>query len=62
MAKDKEFYCVYGKLVGEHNRSIKDFHKVTINNEEFYPFLANQYTGIICYKLKKIQILNNFYY
>lgn len=62
LVKNKEFYCVYGKLVGKHNQSIKDFHKVTINKEEFYPFLANQYPEITCYKLKKIQILNYFCY
>lgn len=62
LVKNKEFYCVYGKLVGKHDQSIKDFHKVTINKEEFYPFLANQYPEIICYKLKKIQMLDNFCY
>lgn len=60
LIKNKEFYCVYGKLTGKHDKSIKDFHKVTINKVGFYPFLANQYPGITCYKLKKIDIQDYF--
>lgn len=51
--KSKQFYVIYGKMIGEHNSRIKDFKPYKNNKESFYPFLANQYDGIVCYKAKK---------
>ena len=57
----KNFYHVYDKLLGEHNSSLQDFKKTTINKETFYPFLSgNEYKGITCYKMKKIEFENLF--
>ncbi len=61
-SKKIEFYAVYGKQKGRHNLSIVDFRETTINKETFYPFLANQYEGILCYKAKKINIKDLFIY
>ncbi len=52
--KNKEFYSVYGKRLGNHDSSFRDFHPVNENNEVYFPFLSNQYSGIICYKTKKV--------
>jgi hypothetical protein len=57
---EKKFYYVYGKLLsrdfsGDYKK-IKNFKKIIINNENFYPLLAGQYLndGIICYKMKSM--------
>lgn len=60
--KSKEFYVVYGKETGEHNPAIEDFHPVKNGRETYYPFLANQYPNIICYKMEKVDIKNYFLY
>lgn len=58
---DKEIFRVYGKLLdgdiidGAVRSSITDFTRVNINGESFYPVLVNRYSGIICYKAKKIR-------
>ena len=50
-----EFYDVYSKLLGSHDPLLEDFVSATRNSDTFYPFLAgNNYSGITCYKLKKI--------
>lgn len=58
--KKKTFYKVYGVLTEKEyigkNKKLKDFKKVKINNEVFFPLLVNRYMGIICYKMKKINI------
>lgn len=57
---EKKFYYVYDKLLSEafsgDYKGIKDFKKITINNEDFYPLLVGQYLndGIVCYKMKQI--------
>jgi len=55
----KEVYLVYGKLLSEANRidldALKDFKKINLQGEEFYPLLVGQYLkeGITCYKMKR---------
>jgi hypothetical protein len=56
----KSFYTVYDVLK-ENGKTYSDFELVTENGEEFYPFLsANQYPGIACYKMKKVNIEDFF--
>jgi len=55
----KEVYYVYEKLLlGKQNKEsfLKDFQKIDVDNETFFPLLTNQYLreGIKCYKMKKI--------
>ncbi len=51
-----EFYNVYDKLPGEHDSSLEDFIMTARNGESFYPFLSgNEYSGIVCYKMNKIE-------
>lgn len=46
---------VYGKVKGNSkDYTYNNFIKTKVENEEFYPFLTNQYSGIACYKMKKI--------
>lgn len=60
IAKKKEIYYVYDKLLVSPNNPInfktRDFSRIKINDEIFYPLLTNQYIeeGIICYKMKKL--------
>lgn len=52
--KEKEFYMITGKIKRKENApKLKDFKK----NESFYPLFVNQYEGILCYKMKKINYL-----
>lgn len=57
--QEKEFYVVYGKLDGKR-KGLSDFVEAKVNNEKFYPFMSNQYDGIVCYKMKKIKIEDLF--
>lgn len=61
-AKKSEFYVVYGKQIGNHDPTVVDFQEITMGAETFYPFLANQYPNILCYKAKKVDIKNYFLY
>lgn len=56
----KDFFVVYDKLGGEPDATFKDFTRKSINGETFYPFMSNQYPGIICYKMKKIKLEDLF--
>lgn len=56
--KDKEIYVVYAKKKG--NEKLQDFIQVKTNKEEYYPFMSNQYPGIACYKMKKINLEDLF--
>lgn len=54
----KKIYRVYGKLKktdfnGDIGR-LKDFEKVSVNGENFYPLLVGQYLGegTVCYKMR----------
>ena len=50
-----ELYGVYGKLFGEHDPSLRDFKLAKKDGELFYPPLSgDEYSGIVCYKMKKI--------
>lgn len=56
----KEYYFVYGKLLMDeytNSDNLKDFKKINIHNERFYPLLVCQYKkdGIMCYKMKKME-------
>jgi hypothetical protein len=56
----KNIYYVYGKLYRKgfpfYERKIKDFKKIKILGESFYPLLTKQYLSenIVCYKMKKM--------
>ncbi|MBP9690899.1 succinylglutamate desuccinylase/aspartoacylase family protein [Candidatus Woesebacteria bacterium] len=55
----KEFYYVYGRQT-QDGRTYKDFELVKNDEEEFYPFLSNQYPGIACYKMRRAEVVNQF--
>ena len=57
--KGKTFYNVYDKL-DEDGSNYADFTLTKKGDEEFYPFLANQYPKIACYKMKKINFEDTF--
>lgn len=59
---EAEFFAVYGKKEGKHNQKVTDFEQIEIDGEKFYPFLANQYPNILCYKTKKVHIKDYFLY
>jgi len=52
----KNIFKVYGKLIGKSDKVLKDFKLTKINNEEFYPLLVGQYKGVVCYKMRKIEL------
>lgn len=41
-------------------KSLRDFKKANRNNENFYPFMSNQYPDMACYKLKKVKFTELF--
>jgi hypothetical protein len=56
---DKEIFFVYGKLQSNEMKrkyNLKEFKKIKINNESFFPLLVNQYLkdGVVCYKMRQI--------
>lgn len=57
--KQQTFYAVFGK---ETDMTVKatDFIETSNGKESYYPFLADQYPGITCYKTKKITLENLF--
>lgn len=57
--KKKDFYSVYAPQSTD-GRDYTDFELTRFGDEEFYPFLANQYPGIACYKMKKVNFQNLF--
>ncbi|HSX16213.1 MAG TPA: succinylglutamate desuccinylase/aspartoacylase family protein [Candidatus Saccharimonadales bacterium] len=50
----QEFYEVYGVIEGEQDPGISDSAEATVDGETFMPFMANQYAGTLCYKMKRI--------
>lgn len=61
-SQEQSFYAVYDKL-NSSPLPLKDFKKVTLNKESFYPFMSkSEYKGISCYKMKKIDFLPFFIY
>lgn len=53
---DIKFYAVYDKRFGEHDKNFKDFKLYRDGKESYYPFLANQYKGVTCYKMKEVDV------
>lgn len=57
----KEIYFTYGKLMKKDLQGgiqdFRDFQKIKVNQEKFYPLLSGQYLkqGIVCYKMKKLE-------
>jgi succinylglutamate desuccinylase len=52
----QEIYEVYGELRTDPKVTLKEFTKVTVDNETFYPLLIGNYSsayGVVCYKLRK---------
>lgn len=59
--RNKNLFQVYGKLYKFKNSKrikTKDFRKTIINDEEFYPLLSDQYENVICYKMRKINLVS----
>lgn len=55
--KNKEFYTVIGKIaVGGCKEKLADWKKT----KNFYPLFVNQYEGILCYKIKKVDPIKAF--
>lgn len=59
---DQNYFQVYGFKRGKWNYSLRDFKKTKFENEEFYPILCNQYKGIVCYKMRKIDFIDFYSY
>lgn len=57
--RQKELYVVYDKLMGK-DKSLQDFKKIKKEREVFYPFMADAYPGIACYKVRKIKFQKLF--
>lgn len=63
---DKELYQVFGSVKKEEFRNrrikLKDFKKVNLNGQFFFPLLVNQYKdeGVVCYKLRKVDFYQKF--
>lgn len=51
----EEVYSVYGVMEGLFDETVQDFQPVTVNGETFYPFMSNQYPGVLCYKMQKVR-------
>jgi hypothetical protein len=60
--KSKNLFMVYGRLDKKTKMKLKEFKKVKIKGEEFYPLLVNCYNNTVCYKMKKINYENFFSY
>lgn len=54
----QNFYQVYGRIDGNWDKGLKDFQSNAIGQEKFYPILSNQYEGIKCYKMKRLNLLD----
>jgi len=54
----KKIFKVYGKLIEKPSILLKNFKKINLSGESFYPLLVGQYKNIVCYKMKKIELFN----
>jgi hypothetical protein len=55
LEKTSEFFLVYGREEGEHDPALVDFEQATTaDGEEFFPYMANQYDGVTCYKMRLV--------
>lgn len=53
----KQWFRVYGKLIGKGGKNkpkLKEFTKIKIKKEVFYPLLIGRYQKVLCYKMEKI--------
>lgn len=57
--REKEIFQVYDKLI-KQNSNLQDFKLVREKDEQFYPFMSNQYPDLACYKLKKVKFTDLF--
>jgi uncharacterized protein (TIGR00725 family) len=62
----KNYYQVYGKITKNELsykciRNMKDFKKITLRKETFYPLLVGRDNNV-CYKMRKINFFNQFMY
>lgn len=62
----KQYFRVFGKVKKNEIKSnvlkkIKDFQQIKLNNETFYPLLVGEYEDVVCYKMEKIDLLNNLF-
>lgn len=53
--EEKQYFQVYGSLPGRID-DLTNFQKYTLDQETFYPFLANQYPDIACFKMKQVSL------
>lgn len=53
--RNKEFYVIYDRKLGD-GKELNDFVEAKEGREKFYPFMTNQYEGIECYKMRKVNI------
>jgi hypothetical protein len=52
----KKIFFVEGKLIDEaFKEKLADFQKAEYKGKEFYPLLSNQYPGINCYMMKRVE-------
>ena len=51
---EQEVYDVYGLIKSEYDLSLQDSAEATVDGETFTPFMSNQYPGILCYKMRRI--------
>ena len=51
---NQNYFIVTGKLNGPKIDYFKDFQETTLNNNTFYPLLANQYKDTTCYMMQKL--------
>lgn len=61
-AKKKNYYRVYGKIENADTTQLKEFEKVKVDDEEFYPLLINSYVTGSTRKMKKVDLFNMFCY
>ncbi len=54
IAKEKEFYLVYGKAENVDTTDFKEFKEAVLDNEVFYPLLVNSYKVGSTRKMKKM--------
>lgn len=53
----KKWFLVYGKMKNTSSvvtNGMREFSKVAIMGERFYPLLINRYSGIACYKMRAV--------
>ncbi len=65
--KEKKWFLVYGKMKKTKARKniskeMKEFKKIEVEKESFYPLLINQYKDLVCYKMKKMDFFDQFSY